>query len=202
MARPFDLTGRRFGRLLAVERAGSTPKGRALWRCQCDCGAETITQASYLTHGHTRSCGCLHIDSAVANGRARKIDLTGRTFGRLTVMRENGRYKRHEVRWLCHCSCGRETTMTGSRLTGGHNRSCGCLRDELRRARAAAVGSAKRVKDCRTCGQIYEATGSQKECSDACRREWHAADEARRRGERDIQEFAATATKLQRRLDQ
>ena len=48
-----DLTNRRFGRLKAIER---TIGGR--WICKCDCGESVIVEASNLTTGHTRSCGC------------------------------------------------------------------------------------------------------------------------------------------------
>lgn len=59
--RPFaraDLTGRRFGRLVAIAVAGR--QGRYIqWRCRCDCGRETTTRTAALTGGTTRSCGCL-----------------------------------------------------------------------------------------------------------------------------------------------
>lgn len=204
MPNALDLTGRRFGRLVALERAGSAPDRKALWRCRCDCGNEKTVRTTYLTSGDTRSCGCLHLEGAVAKGRRRKADLAGRTFGRLRVLAEAGRTAKGEARWDCVCSCGRKTTVTGSRLTGGFNLSCGCLRDELLRARAAAVGGRKTVRACRTCARIYEATGPQKECSDACRRQWHAADEARRREENHATlaatEMAALNTELERRL--
>lgn len=53
-----DLTGQRFGRLVVVERAGSDRQKRATWKCQCDCGRETVATSSYLLNGDIRSCGC------------------------------------------------------------------------------------------------------------------------------------------------
>ena len=51
-----DITGQRFGRLVAI-RPIST--GRNVdWVCQCDCGNETRVSGSNL-HGNTKSCGCL-----------------------------------------------------------------------------------------------------------------------------------------------
>lgn len=54
-----DLTGKRFGRLIVIERSPSV-KGHTRWRCVCDCGNTTIVFASPLKSGSTKSCGCLH----------------------------------------------------------------------------------------------------------------------------------------------
>lgn len=57
------------------------------------------------------------------------IDLSGKKFGRLSVVGKNGKRK-ESVTWLCTCDCGNEyTTLTGS-LTSGRANSCGCLRKE------------------------------------------------------------------------
>lgn len=52
-----NLTGVRFGRLVAL-KAVSTEKGWR-WQCSCDCGATTLVNTASLTTGNTRSCGCL-----------------------------------------------------------------------------------------------------------------------------------------------
>lgn len=54
-----DLTGQRFGKLIALERAPSNHEN-ARWKCLCDCGAETIVSSTHLRSGHTQSCGCSH----------------------------------------------------------------------------------------------------------------------------------------------
>lgn len=33
-----DLTGLRFGRLIAMESVGSIPGKGVIWHCKCDCG--------------------------------------------------------------------------------------------------------------------------------------------------------------------
>jgi hypothetical protein len=66
----------------------------------------------------------------------RKIqDLTGRVFGRLTVLGRgadrptpNGL---REIRWRCLCVCGGTTEAIKANLTHGRTQSCGCLRQEL-----------------------------------------------------------------------
>jgi hypothetical protein len=52
-----QLVGERFGLLLVVEAAGFA-KGRALWRCACDCGAIVVKVGNLLQQGKTKSCGC------------------------------------------------------------------------------------------------------------------------------------------------
>lgn len=53
-----DISGQRFGRLMAVRAVERTVRGY-LWLCTCDCGKETLVGRSKLESGHTRSCGCL-----------------------------------------------------------------------------------------------------------------------------------------------
>lgn len=59
-----DLTGQRFGRLLVLERHGSTRTKQATWLCQCDCGATSVAISLNLGNGNTQSCGCLKRDVA------------------------------------------------------------------------------------------------------------------------------------------
>ncbi|GAX02714.1 hypothetical protein IWT140_00312 [Secundilactobacillus pentosiphilus] len=67
---------------------------------------------------------------------SRMIEMKGKRFGRLTVIRQNGQDpKNADLLWECRCSCGNIVTVDGSRLRGGYVRSCGCLRRELARER-------------------------------------------------------------------
>jgi len=63
----------------------------------------------------------------------KKIDLTGQTFGRWTVIEEAGKTSGRHVKWLCECSCENKTRreITGNSLRSGSSKSCGCLRNEL-----------------------------------------------------------------------
>jgi len=54
-----DLTGQRFGRLVAV-RWDRTDNWRTFWLCRCDCGMEVSVNSASLTCGRTKSCGCLN----------------------------------------------------------------------------------------------------------------------------------------------
>lgn len=52
---PVDLSGRRFGALLALGVAAHKP---VRWNCLCDCGATKQIDAANLTSGRSSSCGC------------------------------------------------------------------------------------------------------------------------------------------------
>lgn len=52
-----DLTGKRFGRLVAIKVHHNT-KGKIYWLCSCDCGKEHIVLSNKLISGNTVSCGC------------------------------------------------------------------------------------------------------------------------------------------------
>lgn len=59
------------------------------------------------------------------------IDLTGKKFGRLTVIKRTSDNKRGKAQWICKCDCGKTThPILGTSLTRGHTQSCGCLRTE------------------------------------------------------------------------
>ena len=72
MGKMMDLTGRKFGRLTAIRREGTSKDGKALWMCRCECGSITIVKSSLLTSGHTRSCGCLQRETACAINKSFK----------------------------------------------------------------------------------------------------------------------------------
>jgi hypothetical protein len=63
----------------------------------------------------------------------RKIDLMGKRFGRLLVIRENPERaeKSRAVQWQVKCDCGMEKLVTGAALVSGRTVSCGCLQKEL-----------------------------------------------------------------------
>lgn len=57
----------------------------------------------------------------------RSHDLSGQTFGQLTVL--SFAFMRNEsAHWHCVCTCGNSTTVSGGHLKSGHTNSCGCRR--------------------------------------------------------------------------
>lgn len=137
-----QFVGRVFGHLTVLRETGRK-HGEVLWHCVCDCPAQTVVLATSraLRRGDTRHCGCAH---------ARKIDLTGRVFGRLTVLRESDSavQRSQDTLWLCQCSCAAETLVNASSYALRHGRkvSCGCYRREVVRA-AVALRRRPRVRD-------------------------------------------------------
>lgn len=71
MARVSDLSGQRFGRLVAVSRVPGSKSGRrvrAKWICACDCGRNVPVRPNALLSGETRSCGCLAAENRLVAG--------------------------------------------------------------------------------------------------------------------------------------
>ena len=60
-------------------------------------------------------------------------DLTGRTFGKLTILSRAENYisksgKKYSM-WLCLCECGKTKTVRGCNLTSGKVKDCGCQKE-------------------------------------------------------------------------
>lgn len=62
-------------------------------------------------------------------------DLTGKRFGRLTVLKMASRDKKGRIRWLCICECGNFRCVYPNHLKSGATQSCGCLSREFRTLR-------------------------------------------------------------------
>jgi len=82
--------------------------------------------------GHN-SRSCLAVEAAVPPVLAKRprrelIDLTGKRFGRLTVIARIG--SSYPGKWLCQCDCGVSAQVIGRNLRGGKTKSCGCLKRE------------------------------------------------------------------------
>ena len=133
MPKKINLIGQRFGRLIVTEQAESiqTPNGRShvAWKCKCDCGKEIISRGDCLRNGHTISCGCKQQENRELAGKNRKINLIGKVFGKLTVIKETEkRASSGDVIWLCQCECGNQVEVIASNLKRKKNGtiSCGC----------------------------------------------------------------------------
>lgn len=115
-SRARDISGERFGRLVAQELEGFS-SGGARWLCRCDCGSTRVVRANSLTTGRTISCGCYR--------PFRRRDLTGIRFGRLVAVESKGRRK-SDALWRCTCDCGRSIEVIARSLVHGNTQSCGC----------------------------------------------------------------------------
>lgn len=88
------------------------------------CGKEFQIAASELRKSRAGRY-CSHSCAGSRNNRQR-IDLTGKKFGRLTVVRHCG-----DGYWLVHYDCGTSKTIFGDHLRRGASSSCGCLAIEM-----------------------------------------------------------------------
>lgn len=142
-----DLTGEKFGKLTVIKRTEdhASPSGRhsPKWLCQCECGNTHTVSASSLKAGTTKTCGC---------GRRGKaaVDLTGKKFGKLTVIERVEDYVspkgKRSPKWLCKCECGNTCTATASSLKTGRIKTCGCNRRKNYELNAKIWHSATRNK--------------------------------------------------------
>lgn len=118
-----DLTGRRFGKLIAVEPTSERKYGGGIvWRCLCDCNNVAYVSAHQFTCGYTKSCGCL--------SHPPLKDFIGKRFGQLTVIGYEGK-RAGMHRWRCLCDCGKETIVGQTLLQTGKTKSCGCLQQSI-----------------------------------------------------------------------
>jgi len=67
-------------------------------------------------------------------------DFTGRIYGELTVLRES----KKRYYWVCQCSCGELTQVSGGALKQGYTKSCGHIRKAV--AKAYGINAAKYSK--------------------------------------------------------
>ena len=110
-----NLIGQRFGILTVLEQ-GTSVKGRTGrdWICQCECGNTKVVTTASLNRG-VSSCGCLH-----------NPDLTGRRFGKLTVIESIKSTRTVSRKWKTVCDCGQVKLVRGALLLDKKVKSCGC----------------------------------------------------------------------------
>lgn len=56
------------------------------------------------------------------------LDITGKTFNYLKVIRLEERKGLGKTMWVCKCVCGKTVIASGKNLKTGHRKSCGCKR--------------------------------------------------------------------------
>lgn len=117
--RRVKLEGQVFTRLTVLELDEVRSKGssNAYWVCVCRCGETLSVSASNLKSGATRSCGCI-----------KRVDITGRVYGKLTAVKYDKERSLQEGAsfWVCECICG-GTKSIRLALLGTYTNSCGCL---------------------------------------------------------------------------
>jgi len=114
-----DLSGKRIGRVLVISDAGVKGTIRQ-WNCKCDCGKLFVCYPASFKRGQKFECKeCLF-------ERRRGPDLTGRKYGRWTVLRREVDSNNKTV-YYCRCDCGKEGLVASYSLgKRSKSMSCGC----------------------------------------------------------------------------
>ena len=121
-----DIVGQTFGYWTVDSVSRKNKSGTYMYNCTCRCGTKREVWRYGLVNGYSKSCGCYSRERV---HESKFIDLTGKVFGRLTVLgvayKKNRQYFYH-----CICECGNETIVRGVALTKKYKptRSCGCIR--------------------------------------------------------------------------
>ncbi|MCA9340178.1 MAG: AP2 domain-containing protein [Candidatus Saccharibacteria bacterium] len=68
MAKRKDWKGEKLYRLTFRSFSHKSKTGRSYWLCLCDCGGNTIVDASNVRRGHIKSCGCLSREIRITHG--------------------------------------------------------------------------------------------------------------------------------------
>ena len=122
-----SLLNKKIGNLLVISETTERKYGNIIWKCICECGNECFLTTKNLKRGKVKSCGCVKINKEY-NTTYIGEDLSGRKFGKLSVLNFSHSDKYKNKRWECLCECGNKTFVTTSLLNKGHSKSCGKCR--------------------------------------------------------------------------
>ncbi|MGL5692695.1 MAG: hypothetical protein ACRCXA_01365 [Peptostreptococcaceae bacterium] len=126
--------GKRFGKLVVLERVENTIEGRKVYKCKCDCGNITKIKGKYLYNGDTKSCGCYEKDFRQLQEKNYKEALkkVGEKHGMLTIIDVEMGTNRQAYYMICRCECGSVSRKIYSNIVKGRIVSCGCYASEMR----------------------------------------------------------------------
>lgn len=149
MAKTKDITGKRFGKLIATKKTDKKAGHRGyVWECKCDCGNISFVAISDLTSGNTQSCGCV-LNEQREKQKQKRTDIIGNKYGKLTVMEVVGIDKYRAVLYKCICDCGNEIVCSKRSLVSNNTTSCGCVGYETQRNNMILKPHDTREKDTR-----------------------------------------------------
>lgn len=137
-----DLSGERIDYITFIKKEKCSDNGHARYLCRCDCGNEFIKRKDLIMKMRIKSCGCKsarktpikNSTKSKAKGKNKTkdhTDLSGKQYGRLTVLECIGSDKHHKRLYRCLCECGKEKITTQALLKRGEVTSCGCKQKEV-----------------------------------------------------------------------
>ena len=118
-----NLSGNTYGDLYVI-RLLRIKNNIPIYECRCKCGNICEKSQQYLlSKQNSLNCGCN------IKKYSPLIDLTGQTFGDLTVLERADDYippnGKHESQWKCECSCGNICIKKSKLLRNGKAKNCG-----------------------------------------------------------------------------
>lgn len=138
MPKLLDLTGQRFGQLVALEQ--TKLGGRIAWLCRCDCGSQKVIRSSALTSGNSTSCKLpgRHTQKAAVD-----FPIYG-PFISQQLARQRG-YKWYVIDAPCKKghACERQTANARCRECGAEKNTANCRRWYNEKGRDQVIEQAK-----------------------------------------------------------
>jgi transposase-like protein len=98
---------------------------------KCPCGENFYACNSSILNGGGKYCSKKCLNKYRGDTIKGKDNLTGKKFGKLTVLQLSEKSKHNTRRWKCICECGTEKVIEGQSLKNGNTKSCGCLTPEI-----------------------------------------------------------------------
>lgn len=111
----YDITGKTFNNIQVLERDKSNTKHGTYYFCKCLLCGNVFSKDSYsIRHDTNYSCGCIKYS----------LDLTGKKFNHLKVIKFIKVTNHNEKLWECKCDCGNVCYHTSNQLTKGYSKQC------------------------------------------------------------------------------
>lgn len=125
-----NLVGHRNGKLVVTDMIYGDGETKCV--CKCDCGntIKMLYSVFVRVGKYPKNCGCEKDSIKMDYSRKSRRDLTGKRFGRLTVVEMIYEFRKKTLA-KCVCDCGKDVTVPAVYLTSGDTMSCGCLQSEM-----------------------------------------------------------------------
>lgn len=125
-----NLIGQKFGDLEIVQEVHKPKhlkRNGFYWLARCSCGKEVIGITQSFVHEGRKHCGCKKIENLSKSHKGNGIvDIIGKRFGQLTVIRQDGVGTNNKIKYLCKCDCGNFITTLGSALRRKEKSTSNC----------------------------------------------------------------------------
>ena len=125
-----DISGQRFGKLIAIKISETRNRGILSWDCICDCGTSKVVTGQELRRGSTSSCGC-------EQHKGTPKDIAGQKKDKLTAVSSTGKVCANgDYKWNFICDCGNTRIMSIGNFNSKENLACSaCSRKRISEAR-------------------------------------------------------------------